>query len=200
MENLNTYKISNNPFETFLTWFEEAKKIDDNAEAFALATASKDALPSVRYLLYKGLVDEKFRFFTNYDSDKARDLDSNPFGSMAFFWRNSARQVRVEGEVVRTSREVSKEYFASRDRESQIASSVSSQSSEINSRNELLENYEKFLTNVGENDVPCPENWGGYFLKPTKIEFFIYGEHRLNDRFSFSLKDDGSWKISRLQP
>jgi pyridoxamine 5'-phosphate oxidase len=201
MEDLTKFNISNNPIQTFNTWLDHAKEVDDNPEAFALATSTKNAIPSVRYLLHKG-IDESgnFRFFTNYNSEKAKDLDSNPIASMAFFWRNSARQVRIEGKVERMSAEESKKYFHSRDRDSQIASAISQQSDVIESREVLLETHKSYSENLGDAEVPYPENWGGYLLSPTKIEFFIYGEYRLNDRFLFSKSDENCWNIQRLQP
>jgi pyridoxamine 5'-phosphate oxidase len=200
MENLTKYNLSTDPFETFNTWFTKAKEIDDNAEAFALATSTSEGMPSVRYILFKGLLDNQFKFFTNYNSDKAQDLDSNPFASMAFFWRNSGRQVRITGKIVKADTDISMNYFSSRDKESQVASAVSNQSSPIESREKLLENYNNYLSELSDGEVPYPDNWGGYLLQPTKIEFFIYGEHRLNDRFEFILGDDNSWQIQRLQP
>ena len=201
MENLSKFKIAENPISTFNEWLEHARQVDDNPEAFALATATIEGVPSVRYLLYKGIQDsDNFLFFTNYDSEKARDLDSNPVASMAFFWRNSQRQVRIQGSIKRLSQEESKSYFHSRDRESQIASAVSNQSSIIESRAQLLSKHKAYSEKLGQDEVPYPKNWGGYLLSPTKIEFFIYGEHRLNDRFLFSKKDEICWDIQRLQP
>lgn len=201
MEELSKYNISKDPISTFTEWLEHAKEVDDNPEAFALATASKDGIPSVRYILHKGVDDSGcFRFYTNYNSDKASDLDTNPFASMAFFWRNSSRQVRIEGKVAKISLKDSTKYFHSRDRLSQIASAVSNQSSKIESREVLLEKHSSYLESIGENEVPYPENWGGYSLCPTKIEFFIYGEYRLNNRFLFTKNDENCWDTERLQP
>ncbi|WP_127714540.1 pyridoxamine 5'-phosphate oxidase [Halobacteriovorax sp. HLS] len=201
MENYESFKIKNNPFETFDEWLTDAIVVDDNPWAFALATSSKDGEPSVRYLLHKGIVEDKFRFFTNYSSHKASDLEENPRASMAFFWRNSKRQVRISGSVKKTSRESSEDYFNSRDLESRIASSISTQSAPIESREVLISQYQAYLKSLNDSEeIKCPENWGGYELSPDKIEFFIYGEHRLNDRFIFSLDDNGSWSIERLQP
>lgn len=200
MENLKKYEITECPIETFLAWFEEASNLDLNPDAFALATAGPKGDVSVRYLLYKGVVDGEFSFYTNYDSNKAKQIEANPQASMAFFWRNSGRQVRITGKVRRMSRDKSRTYFESRDRDSQIASYISNQSSEVLNKEVLLDLHSKTSIELQGSEVPYPNNWGGYLIRPSEMEFFIYGEHRLNDRILFEKSTDNEWSFKRLQP
>ena len=200
MENLKNFDISENPIETFNNWFEKAKTLDEYADAFALATAGADGDVSVRYLLFKGLLDEKLSFYTNYNSSKAKQLDENPRASMAFFWRNFGRQIRVTGSVTKMEMEKSRDYFNSRARDSQIASYLSNQSEVISDKETLLKTHADISSEFEGKDIPYPTNWGGYLVEPLEIEFFIYGEHRLNDRILFKRESSGSWKSVRLQP
>jgi pyridoxamine 5'-phosphate oxidase len=200
MENLNKYEIKKCPIETFLAWFDKAKELDSYPDAFALATACPKGDVSVRYLLYKGIVNGELSFYTNYNSNKAKQIEANPTASMAFFWRNSGRQVRVTGDVKRMSKDKSMAYFRGRDRDSQIASYISNQSSEILDKEALLDLHSKASVEFEGSEVPYPDNWGGYLVNPSEIEFFIYGEHRLNDRILFKKGVDDSWGIKRLQP
>ncbi|CBW27362.1 pyridoxine 5'-phosphate oxidase [Halobacteriovorax marinus SJ] len=200
MENLSKFDISNDPIETFENWFNKAKELDTYADAFSLATSDSKGDVSVRYLLFKGIVDGGFSFYTNYNSPKAEQLEENPRASMAFFWKNFARQVRVKGNVSRTTLEQSKKYFEGRARESQIASYISDQSKRIESREELLKLHSEKVSELEGKDIPYPSNWGGYVIDPTEIEFFIYGEFRLNDRILFKRNSNNAWDIERLQP
>lgn len=200
MENLNRFDITQNPVETFLNWFNKAKELDSYPDAFALATSDNEGNVSVRYLLYKGVIDNQLVFYTNYNSSKSKQLDVNPKASMAFFWRNLGRQVRVTGSVKKMSRELSMKYFSGRDRESQIASYISSQSEVISDKETLLRIHAEKSKELEGKDVPYPENWGGYLVDPKEIEFFIYGEHRLNDRILFKNNSNEDWQIERLQP
>ena len=200
MDNLTQYNLGSNPFENFQQWFESAKKIEANAEAMSLATYDRDKnRPSTRYLLYKGMREQKIIFYTNYFSPKSHDLDANPEVALAFYWHESKKQVRIQGRVEKMTLEDSKLYFHSRDRESQIASYISTQSAAIASKEELLNKYAEVQKQFAGKEIPHPKNWGGYLVTPYEFEFFLYGQYRLNDRFLFELKND-SWIISRLQP
>lgn len=200
MENLEKYEITNDPIDTFLNWFDKAKELDSYADAFALATSDKSGDVSVRYLLFKGILEQKFSFYTNYNSSKSSDIESNPRASMAFFWRNFGRQVRISGDVTKTSTEQSKKYFDGRGRDSQIASYVSDQSSSIADKETLLKKYSEKSLELEGKDVPYPSNWGGFLIDPKEIEFFIYGEFRLNDRILFKKNSNNQWSWERLQP
>jgi pyridoxamine 5'-phosphate oxidase len=201
MENLADYEIEKDPFETFSKWHIEALQSEDNADAFAFATTGKDLIPSVRMLLFKELKKNAFTFFSHYNGQKGTQLEENPHGSMVFYWHNCKRQVRISGTVERLSREESMTYFASRGRSSQIASAISSQGTIIENREELLKKFDEMSSEFSDGSIPCPQTWGGFSLLPSEIEFFIYGEHRLNDRFLFKrLTIESSWDISRLQP
>lgn len=172
-------------------WFEP--------NAMALATADKTGRVSVRYVLLKGIVAEGIRFFTNYDSDKGKQLASNARCSVAFHWPYLGRQVRIEGAVEKTTREVSEEYFHSRPRGSQIGAAVSPQSASIGLRTELEEKREAMLKTLGDSPVPLPENWGGYLIRPDRFEFWQGRRDRLHDRIVYKL-ENGRWEIVRLAP
>jgi len=143
--------------------------------------------------------EQRIIFYTNYFSPKSHDLDSNPEIALAFYWHESKKQVRIQGRVEKMSLEDSKAYFHSRDRESQIASYISTQSASINSKEELLEKYNETQKLYAGKEIPHPPNWGGYLVSPYEFEFFLYGQYRLNDRFLFELKQE-AWSVSRLQP
>ncbi|MDB2447152.1 pyridoxal 5'-phosphate synthase [bacterium] len=139
-------------------------------------------------------------FFTNYNSSKGKEIDENPFAALTFFWKSSDYQVRIEGKLTKTPRELSKAYFSTRARESQLASMASDQSTPVASRAEIMKNLNKLTEKFKDlNELDCPENWGGYDLVPDRFIFFIYGAHRINDRLEFKLEKD-SWVIQRLQP
>jgi pyridoxamine-phosphate oxidase len=198
--NSNDYLLpSQDPFEVFDKWFHEVKsKLADDPTVMTLSTV-KDGSPKERTVLLKGFDKEHFTFFTNYNSHKGVEIESNPFGALTFFWKSCDYQVRIEGELKKTSREVSSGYFNSRARDSQLASIVSSQSSPIESREKLLEKLDSLKKGTEGKELECPENWGGYELVPDRFIFFIYGKHRINDRFEFVREKDG-WNILRLQP
>lgn len=190
-----------NPFLQFEAWIHEAaSQMIPEWEAMALATASIDAHPSVRMVLYKGHASQNIFFYTNYDSRKAEDLDSNPFAAATFFWPSVGRQIRIEGRVERTSREQSENYFHSRPRDSQLASMASAQSSVISGRQELEQHFFALKKKYqNEEVIPCPKNWGGYKISPQRFEFWKAGDHRLHDRLCYLLTDK-NWQRSWLSP
>lgn len=201
LNELKDFNLGLNPVENFLNWYSEAIKVEDNADAMTLSTYDeKTKRPHSRTLLYKGLENNQIIFYTNYLSKKAEQINDNQEVSLLFYWHKSIRQVRIQGHVQKSSRELSTKYFASRDRESQLASFISKQSHSINSKSELLEKLEKTKAEYNGREIPCPENWGGYLLTPYEFEFFIYGKNRLNDRFLFVKNKNNEWEISRLQP
>jgi pyridoxamine 5'-phosphate oxidase len=198
-DSLEDFFLESCPFKTFEKWYAMAEKTEANVDAMSVATVDVLGVPRNRFLLFKGLMNSQFVFYTNYLSQKAQDIDQNPHVSLNFFWSTVKFQVRITGVAHRSSREFSRDYFRSRDRDSQLASAISRQSSAISSRKELLEKLGEFKLLLNNKEVDCPEHWGGYLLTPTEFEFFIYGEHRINDRFLFK-KNESNWNLQRLQP
>ena len=188
------------PMQQFSVWFGEALKselLDTNA--MTLATASRDGGPSARIVLLKGFDDAGFVFFTNYESAKARDLDSNPRACLLLFWAALERQVRVTGRVSKTSAQESDTYFQSRPFESQIGAWASAQSRTLNGRAALEARYAELAAKYAGGPVPLPPFWGGYRVAPETIEFWQGRKSRLHDRLLYT-KHDGGWARSRLAP
>lgn len=201
LNELKDYNLGADPVKNFLNWYDEAIKVEDNADAMTLSTIDVELnRPFSRTVLYKGIKDNKIIFYTNYLSKKAQQMDQNNEVSLLFYWHKSIRQVRIQGKITKTSDEDSRKYFASRDRESQLASYISQQSAPIESKQQLLNNLEAAKTKFENSEVEKPIHWGGYLIEPYEFEFFIYGKYRLNDRFLYILNNEGSWEISRLQP
>lgn len=189
------------PIRQFTIWFDEALKsqlIDVNA--MSLATASAKGEPSARTVLLKGVDENGFVFFTNYDSAKGRDLAENPRASLLFFWAELERQVRITGSVTKTTTAESDAYFRSRPIESQISAASSDQSRPVADRSQLEERYAELAVKYKDSLVPVPANWGGYRVKPDTIEFWQGRKSRLHDRLLYSRQADGSWSRSRLAP
>jgi pyridoxamine 5'-phosphate oxidase len=192
-----------NPIAQFQKWFEQAtkalaqKEIDVNAAT--LATADKNGKPSARIILLKGLDECGFTFFTNYSSRKGRELTENPNASLVFYWQQLERQVCIAGLVKKTSREESESYFKSRPRGSQLAAWASNQSDIVADRAALEAKWSE-MEKKFPNEVPLPPNWGGYVLKPERIEFWQGRASRLHDRFCYTRQKNNSWKLERLAP
>jgi pyridoxamine 5'-phosphate oxidase len=189
------------PVQQFTTWFEEALKsqlIDVNA--MTLATASRSGEPSARIVLLKGADENGFVFYTNYESAKGRDLTENPRACLLFFWAELERQVRITGSVTRTSIEESDQYFHARPVESQIGASISPQSRPIRDRSELESRYAEFAATCKDQLVPLPKFWGGYRVRPDRIEFWQGRKSRLHDRLLYTRDADGTWSRERLAP
>lgn len=189
------------PFAQFQSWFADVLEADrHDPTAMTLATADREGRPSARIVLLKGYDERGFVFFTNYGSRKGRELEENPHAALVFYWPDFDRQVRVEGTVERATREESEEYFRSRPRGSRLGAWASPQSAVIAGREDLerrlREVEEKFL----DGDVPPPDFWGGYRLRPEVIEFWQGRPSRLHDRLRYSRLPEGGWKIERLSP
>jgi pyridoxamine 5'-phosphate oxidase len=200
MDDLLNYSLKENPLTSFLEWFEMASGIEQNAQAMAVSTYDHEKnRPNTRYILYKGIADNKIIFYTNYLSPKAKELSKNPEIALGFYWHASKKQVRIHGKVSKMSREDSASYFHSRDRESQIASYLSHQSEVIKDKASLLEKFKATANLFEGKPIPLPEYWGGFLVEPYEYEFFLYGDNRLNDRFLYQLKNQ-KWEVSRLQP
>jgi len=198
---LRRAELHSDPVQQFSTWFAAALAAEiRDVNAMSLATATRDGKPSVRIVLLKGFDERGFSFFTNYDSGKGRDLDANPFAEMVFYWPQLERQVRISGEVERTSREDSAAYFHSRPLGSQLGAWVSKQSEVIDARKVLDARLNEMTERFENGEIPLPPHWGGYRLKPDKFEFWQGRPNRLHDRFRYSRKADGTWLIDRLAP
>jgi pyridoxamine 5'-phosphate oxidase len=199
-EGLDEKTIDRDPIRQFQTWLNEAFAAKlPLAEAMTLATATPDGKPSARMVLLKQVDHDGFVFYTNYNSAKARQLDANPYAALVFFWVQFDRQVRVEGSISKTSAEESRAYFSTRPRESQIGAWASEQSEEIASRAALEERAVELEKQYGGRDIDCPEHWGGYRLKPERIEFWKSRIGRLHDRILYQREGD-AWTITRLAP
>jgi pyridoxamine 5'-phosphate oxidase len=198
---MEPHYLAKNPFQEFHAWFKEAELNSglNFPNAMSLATTGADGRPGLRTVLLKGVSEEGFVFYTNYTSRKGSELDFNPQAALCFYWDRIFRQVRVEGSVEKVSREDSEAYFHSRPRLSQIGAWASRQSQEIASRAELEERVKEVTERFRGKEVPLPEFWGGYLLKPDHFEFWQLGEGRLHDRFVY-VPEDGGWKIKRLSP
>ncbi|MDC0402689.1 pyridoxamine 5'-phosphate oxidase [Candidatus Pelagibacter sp.] len=190
------------PFELFDKWYEAAKKKEINdPNALALATSSKNNVPSVRMVLLKDFSKNGFVFYTNLNSQKGNEIKENPSVSMCFHWKSLLRQVRINGKVTPVQNTVADKYYSSRAYESRIGAWASNQSSILNDRQELINSIDKFKEKFNEKDnVPRPDHWSGWNLKPDSIEFWLDGDNRIHERLKFLLNSDGSWKKVLLSP
>jgi pyridoxamine 5'-phosphate oxidase len=188
------------PLSLVREWFEEAAASGIiEAERMALATATADGRPSVRIVLLKGIDDDGIRFFTNYESRKGRELDENPRAAATLYWQPLYRAARLEGPVERLSAEESDAYFASRPRGAQIGAWASAQGTVLGDRAELDERVREVEERFPD-EVPRPENWGGYRLAPDAVELWQGRPDRLHDREHFLRQADGTWRAERLSP
>jgi pyridoxamine 5'-phosphate oxidase len=193
--------VDPDPIVQFKRWFAEAGESGTPLpEAVALATATPDGVPSARMVLCKGVDDRGFTFFSNYGSDKGRELAANPRAALVFYWPalNGGRQVRVVGSVSQVPAPESDAYFETRPLESRLSAAASPQSAVVSSRTALEAMVEE-LRRHG-TAVARPESWGGYRLAPEAIEFWVHRENRLHDRLRYRRHRDGGWIIERLAP
>ena len=186
----------------FRQWLDEALAAQlDEPTALTLSTVGAGGQPSSRVVLLKGLPDDAgFLFYTNYDSQKGKELAAQPLAAINFFWPGLERQVRVEGRVEKAPEALSTEYFQSRPRSSQIGAWASPQSQVIASREELEARETKVAANFGAQDpLPRPPHWGGFILRPTRVEFWQGRPSRLHDRIVYEA-EGRNWRRSRLAP
>jgi pyridoxamine 5'-phosphate oxidase len=188
------------PLRQFHTWYSAARAAGSaRPDAVALATATEDGLPSVRFVLLKRADEHGFVVYTGYESRKGRELEANPRAALCFHWYELGRQVRVEGSVQRVPASESDDYFASRPHGAQLSAAASRQSEVVGGRRELEESVERLRSRYGERPVPRPAIWGGFAIAPLEYEFWQHRDDRLHDRFRYRPEGDG-WTIERLAP
>lgn len=201
LESLRCEDLASDPVEQFEAWFQEAEEAGvAQPGATALATATRDGIPSARMVILRGLDEAGFVFYTNYESQKGQELTANPHAALVFYWQEVGRQVRVAGRVSRVSREESRRYFEGRPRRAQLAAWASDQSDVIPSREFLEQRLEQIRIEYEDEDVPLPPYWGGFRVSPDKVEFWQQRPDRLHDRFRYMREDSGQWRIERLAP
>jgi len=199
-EDLVEKKASKNPLVLFQQWFKEALKAEVvDVNAFALATVSKAGIPSNRIVLLKGLDRRGFIFFTNYQSQKGREISQRAVASLLFFWPQLIRQVRVEGKVIKISEKESDAYFKTRPRGSQLGAWASEQSETVPNRDFLEKCMKALEEKYKGKTIPRPPYWGGYLVIPKSIEFWQGRPNRLHDRLRY-VRQGQSWRRERLAP
>jgi pyridoxamine 5'-phosphate oxidase len=212
LASLEEADVATNPIDQFTRWWNEAVASQiDEVNAMTLATANAAGVPAARIVLLKGYNPNGFIFFTNYESDKGKNLAQNPKAALVFFWKELERQIRVEGTVEKVSAEESDRYFNSRPASSRIGAWASPQSAVIENRMVIEQNVERYSSIFANDSIERPDHWGGYIVKPTSIEFWQGRSSRLHDRIRYVLENsaynaatdtrtDLNWKIERLAP
>ena len=188
------------PFALFDEWFKKACESEPNdPNSMALATAGLDRQPHVRMVLLKGHGPNGFVFYTNEDSAKGNELRENPRAALLFHWKSLRRQIRIEGSIEPVSDLEADTYFETRGRESKLGAWASDQSRPLGSREMFEARFEKMKARFEGEEVPRPPHWGGYRLRPDRIEFWTDRPHRLHERRLFTL-EDGDWSEGLLYP
>ncbi len=199
---LDEKNCETNPFRQFESWLEEAQAADlKEPTAMTLSTATREGKPSGRIVLLKEVTENGCVFYTNYESRTGQEIGLNPFVSLTFYWGELERQVRVEGGVRQVDREKSERYFRKRPKGSRLGAVVSNQSTPLPGRGPLearLRELEQIYRDT--DDVPPPENWGGYCVEPVLLEFWQGRPNRLHDRLVYTRRDEGGWQLGRLSP
>ena len=202
LASLSEDSVNADPMKQFEQWLSEVRTTDQiEPTAMNIATATDAGDISSRMVLLKAVDSSGFSFFTNYDSQKSHDLAANANAALCFWWSSLERQVRVQGEVVKVSEQESDKYFNSRPRGSRIGA-IASQQSQVIASSEILEQQVESvaLQYQDQDDIPRPEYWGGYRVKPRSIEFWQGRPSRLHDRIRYVLDANGNWQIERLSP
>ena len=194
--------LSDNPMEVFQKWFYEVDSNFDEGEtnAMTIATIGEDGFPKSRVVLLKKYTHEGFVFYTNYESEKGKAIMANPRVCLSFFWPKAERQVIIKGKAEKVSKNMSDGYFESRPRGSQLGALVSHQSEVVENREVLEKELEELEKKYEGKNIPRPEEWGGFIVKPESIEFWQGRPNRLHDRIRFRLIDGVDWIRERLSP
>jgi len=201
LQSLVEKDVEPDPIVQFKKWWEQATASNiEEVNAMTLATCTRDGKPSSRIVLLKEIKKDGFVFFTNYNSKKGKQLNDNPFASLVFFWKELERQVRIEGTVEKVSAGESDKYFSSRPLESRIGAWSSPQSEVIENREVLESNVAFYNEEFQSQNIPRPENWGGYIVRPDLIEFWQGRPGRLHDRLQYISNEENSWIVERLAP
>jgi pyridoxamine 5'-phosphate oxidase len=191
--------LAADPVEQFANWYAQAERAAPLADATALASVDESGAPAVRFVLMKGFGAAGFDFYTDYRSAKAGQLEANPHASLAFWWPQLGRQVRIAGLVTRLDPSESDAYFSTRPRGAQLGAWASTQSAPIADRAELERRLEEAARRFEGREVERPDHWGGFRLSPRELEFWQQGEGRLHDRFRYRREAEG-WTVERLSP
>ena len=198
--NIDFFSADSSPYDLFNVWIKQAFEVDkDNANAFVLSTVSKDLIPSSRVVLLRGFTEEGLVFFTNYDSQKSKDILVNNNVTVNFFWPQLEKQIRISGIASKLEKEKSDEYFNNRPLESKLGAIISNQSSIIPLDYDFSTKIEEYKSNNTSSSIIRPENWGGFIIKVNLFEFWQGRPSRLHDRLCYNL-ESGMWKISRKSP
>jgi pyridoxamine 5'-phosphate oxidase len=194
--------IGDNPMQLFQTWFQEVDTNYNEGEtnAMTISTIGLDGYPKGRVVLLKKFTHEGFIFYTNYESEKGKAIEKNQNVCLSFFWHQAERQVIIKGKAERISEKLSDAYFESRPRGSQLGALVSHQSDVLPNRKMLEAQLKQRENSYEGKDIPRPEYWGGYIVKPIEIEFWQGRANRLHDRIRYQLDVKNYWKIDRLSP
>ena len=200
LSKLDLNDVDPNPIIQFSSWFNQALESNlPEPNAMTLATVSELGYPSARVVLLKGFDQRGFVFFTNYKSQKGNEILQNSHVALVFSWLELQRQIRIEGVAKKISKEESEEYFKTRPRGSKIGALASQQSQPID-RKQLEDSFQWIENHFQHSDqIPMPENWGGFLVSPKRIEFWQGRRSRLHDRINYLLEQD-QWKINRLAP
>lgn len=200
-DSLSETEVGSDPVAFFRKWFAEAETAGiSEVNAMTLATVNAAGMPAARIVLLKGLEEDSFVFYTNYDSHKGAQMAAQPHAALLFFWKELERQVRVEGRVEKVPAADSEAYFHSRPKGSQISAAASPQSQVIDNREQLEAKVKSLEEQYASSEVPRPEHWGGYRVIPTKVEFWQGRHNRLHDRIVFTADATGGWTKHRLAP
>jgi len=201
MQTLLEADVDADPVKQFEKWWDDALKSEIyEANAMTLATVAADMVPSARIVLLKGFDEKGFVFFTNYNSQKGSELARNDRACLVFFWKELERQVRISGIAEKISTEENIVYFNSRPDGSKIGAWASPQSLVVAGKAWLKETFDYYKERFKHGEIPKPPHWGGYRIKPFKVEFWQGRPNRLHDRIQYTLQKDGIWKIGRLAP
>jgi pyridoxamine 5'-phosphate oxidase len=200
--NTQDFTAADDPFGLFQTWLADAEKSEPaDPEAMALATADADGLPNVRMILLKGADERGFVFYTNCGSAKGGELAVNPKAALLFYWKSLGRQIRVRGPIEPVTEAEADAYFATRHPQSRIGAWASRQSRPLESRAALEEAVARYADEFDGREVPRPDYWRGFRVRPVEIEFWQNGEYRLHDRIVFRRQTlDDAWTKTRLNP